>query len=247
MVWLPLALMGASAAANAIRGVAQNRKAKGLEADFKAKDAALTPVSPDQYAHLAATRRLERSMRMGGDPSSQFAKYGLGGALAQTQDNLVRAGNGQGTVNALLRGQQGYNQGMAQVGAQAGQQANEILQYQGGLIDNIQRSIYGLQMKRRNYAQALMAQQQQAATDSMTAAIGSFAQAATMIPNATKDYAVPGGQAPMSEAGQAPQWMPRQGAQAPWYATPPQQATQVGNYMEDQQTAFQAPEAISYP
>ncbi len=191
MVWLPLALMGASAAANAIRGAAQNKKAKGLQADFEMKDAALQPVSPDQYAHLARTRALERSMRMGGDPSSQFAKYGLGSSLATTQDNIVRAGNGQGTINALLRGQQGYNQGMAQIGAQAGQEANRILDYQGGLIDNIQNSIYGLQMKRRNYAQALMAQQQQAATDSMTAAVGSFAQAATMIPGATKDLPVP--------------------------------------------------------
>lgn len=184
--FVPLALMGASAAANAIRGIGQAKKAKGLEAEFQRLDKALTPVSPEQYAQLARTRQLERSMRLGTDPTSAMARQGLAGSLAQTQANLVRAGGGAGTVNALLRSQTGYGQGIGQVAAQAAQSANRMLAYQGGLIDNIQNAVYNLQMKRRNYAQALAAQQRQAATDSATAAIGAFANAATMIPGMNK-------------------------------------------------------------
>jgi len=186
--------MGASAAANAIRGIGQAKKAKGLEAEFQRLDKALTPVSPEQYAQLARTRQLERSMRLGTDPTSAMARQGLAGSLAQTQANLVRAGGGAGTVNALLRSQTGYGQGIGQVAAQAARGADQMLAYQGGLIDNIQNAIYGLQMKRRNYAQAVAAQMRQAATDSATAAIGSFAQAATMIPEMNKSAPADGGQ-----------------------------------------------------
>lgn len=233
-VLVPLIMMGASAIANGIRSGVQGSKARSLERDFLNKDNALQPVSPDQYANLARTRQLERSMRLGTDPSSQFAKAGLTNALAQTQNNLVRSDGGVGTVNNLLRSQTGFTQGMAGVSANAMQGANQMHAYGGGLIDNIQKNIYDLQMKRRNYAQLKAVEKRQAANDSMTAAIGSLAQAATLVPTGTPDVGVPKAAiqpppqalAPTTWTGPSP--MAGQVTTVPTYQETPQQ-TALGN------------------
>ena len=169
-------------AANAIRGGIQARKAKKLEAEFEGLDKNLQPVSPEQYAYLNRVRQLERGMRMGTDPTSAMARRGLAQGLGQTQTNIARMGGGASTVSGLLRAQQGYNVGMGNVAAQAGQQADRMMMYQGGLIDNIQKQIYDLQMKRRNYAQLKAVAMRQGAQDASAAAIGALAQAGTLIP-----------------------------------------------------------------
>ena len=181
--------MGVSAVGNAIRGGIQAKRAKGLEADFEAADKALQPVSPEQYAYLNRVKQMERSMRMGTDPTTAMARRGLQQGLAQTQTNIGRVGGGASTISGLLRAQQGFNTGMGNVAAGAAQNADNMMRFQGGLIDNIQSRIYDLQMKRRSYAQCKAAYARQAATDSATAAIGSLAQAATLIPAANKSYA----------------------------------------------------------
>lgn len=186
--FVPLAIMGASAIGNAIRGGVQANRAKGFERDFEAADKALQPVSPEQYAYLNRVKQMERSMRMGTDPTTAMARRGLQQGLAQTQTNIGRVGGGASTISGLLRAQQGFNTGMGNVAAGAAQNADNMMRFQGGLIDNIQSRIYDLQMKRRNYAQGKAAYARQAATDSATAAIGSLAQAATMIPAANKMY-----------------------------------------------------------
>jgi hypothetical protein len=73
--------------------------------------------------------------------------------------------------------------GMGQVAGQAFDQSRGYMQQEQGLIDNIQKSIYGLQMKRRNYAQQKAVAMRQDASDSATAAIAGLGQMATMIPN----------------------------------------------------------------
>jgi hypothetical protein len=179
---MSLILGGASVATNAIRGASQAKKARQFEADFEAKDKALQPVSPEQYAYLNRVRQMQRSMAMGTDPTSAMAQRGLSQSLAQTQGNIARLGTGASTVSGLLRAQQGYNMGMGQVAAQAFDQSRAYMQQEQGLIDNIQKSIYGLQMKRRNYAQQKAVAMRQDASDSATAAIAGLGQMATMIP-----------------------------------------------------------------
>lgn len=185
---IPLILMGAAVAASAIRAGVQAKKAKKLEADFEAKDKALQPVSPEQYSYLNRVRQMQRSMAMGTDPTSAMAQRGLSQSLAQTQGNIARLGTGSSTVSGLLRAQQGYNMGMGQVAGQAFDQSRAYMQQEQGLIDNIQNSIYGLQMKRRNYAQIKAVGMRQDSSDSATAAIAGLGQMATMVPNK-----VPGG------------------------------------------------------
>jgi hypothetical protein len=180
---LSLIIGGAGIATNAIRGVGQGRKARQFEADFEAKDKALQPVSAEQYSYLNRVRQMQRSMAMGTDPTSAMAQRGLSQSLAQTQGNIARLGTGSSTVSGLLRAQQGYNMGMGQVAGQAFDQSRAYMQQEQGLIDNIQKSIYGLQMKRRNYAQQKAVAMRQDASDSATAAIAGLGQMATMIPN----------------------------------------------------------------
>ena len=195
-------MMGASAITSGIQAISRGSKAKKLEADFERLDKSLQPVSPEQYAYLNRVRQLERGMRMGTDPTTAMARRGLGQSLAQTQTNIARVGGGPATVSGLLRAQQGYNVGMGNVAAQAGQQADKMLMFQQPLIDNIQNRIYDLQMKRRNYAQGRAAYMRQAATDSATAAIGALAQGATMIPGANKNIDT-------SKLGQSKEFLPR--------------------------------------
>jgi hypothetical protein len=181
--FIPLAMAGASALTNVIRGVGQGRKARQFEADFEAKDKALQPVSAEQYSYLNRVRQMQRSMAMGTDPTSAMAQRGLSQSLAQTQGNIARLGTGASTVSGLLRAQQGYNMGMGQVAGQAFDQSRAYMGQEQGLIDNIQKSIYDLQMKRRNYAQQKAVAMRQDASDSATAAIAGLGQMATMIPN----------------------------------------------------------------
>ena len=176
-------MAGASALTNVIRGVGQGRKARQFESDFEAKDKALQPVSAEQYAYLNRVRQMQRSMAMGTDPTSAMAQRGLSQSLAQTQGNIARLGTGSSTVSGLLRAQQGYNMGMGQVAGQAFDQSRAYMEQEQGLIDNIQKSIYGLQMKRRNYAQIKAVGMRQDASDSATAAIAGLGQMATMVPN----------------------------------------------------------------
>jgi hypothetical protein len=180
---LSLIIGGAGIATNAIRGVGQGRKARQFESDFEAKDKALQPVSAEQYSYLNRVRQMQRSMAMGTDPTSAMAQRGLSQSLAQTQGNIARLGTGSSTVSGLLRAQQGYNMGMGQVAGQAFDQSRAYMEQEQGLIDNIQKSIYGLQMKRRNYAQIKAVGMRQDASDSATAAIAGLGQMATMIPN----------------------------------------------------------------
>ncbi len=180
-------MMGASAVASGIQAISRGSKAKKLEAEFDQLDKNLQPVSPEQYAYLNRVRQLERGMRMGTDPTSAMARRGLAQGLGQTQTNIARMGGGASTVSGLLRAQQGYNVGMGNVAAQAGQQADKMLMFQQPLIDNIQSRIYDLQMKRRNYAQLEAVAMREGAQDATSAAIGALAQGATMIPGANKN------------------------------------------------------------
>lgn len=180
--WVAPALMGAGAIANVIQGIARSGKAKKLEQKFESLDKALQPVSPEQYAYLNRVRQMQRSMAMGTDPTSAMARRGLAQGLAQTQGNIARVGGGPSTVSGLLRAQQGYGQGMSQIAGNAFQASQGLMQVEQGLIGDIQNAVYGLQMKRRNLAQAEAAQMRQASQDNISAAIGSFAQAATMFP-----------------------------------------------------------------
>jgi hypothetical protein len=254
--FVPLAMMGASAITSGIQAISRGSKAKKLEADFERLDKSLQPVSPEQYAYLNRVRQLERGMRMGTDPTTAMARRGLGQSLAQTQTNIARVGGGPATVSGLLRAQQGYNVGMGNVAAQAGQQADKMLMFQQPLIDNIQNRIYDLQMKRRNYAQGRAAYMRQAATDSATAAIGALAQGATMIPELNKSIDItklnqgagkvnpanPGTQvAGIGSPGTASHWMGQPSAYtAPTYGIPQYTMNQTSE-------AFIAPEAIQMP
>lgn len=180
--WVAPALMGAGAIANVIQGIARSGKAKKLEQKFESLDKALQPVSPEQYAYLNRVRQMQRSMAMGTDPTSAMARRGLSQGLAQTQTNIARVGGGPSTVSGLLRAQQGYGQGVAQVAGNAFQASQGLMQVEQGLIGDIQNAVYGLQMKRRNLAQAEAAQMRQASQDNISAAIGAVSQAATMFP-----------------------------------------------------------------
>ena len=184
--WVGLGMMGASAITSGIQAISRGSKAKKLEADFDRLDKSLQPVSPEQYAYLNRVRQLERGMRMGTDPTTAMARRGLGQSLAQTQTNIARVGGGPSTVSGLLRAQQGYNVGMGNVAAQAGQQADRMLMFQQPLIDNIQNRIYDLQMKRRNYAQMKAVAMREGAQDAASAAVGALAQGATLIPELNK-------------------------------------------------------------
>lgn len=195
---MSLILSGAGVATNIIRGASQAKKARQFEAEFEAKDKALQPVSPEQYAYLNRVRQMQRSMAMGTDPTSAMAQRGLSQSLAQTQGNIARLGTGASTVSGLLRAQQGYNLGMAQVAGQAFDQSGAYMQQEQGLIDNIQNAIYGLQMKRRNYAQQKAVAMRQDASDSVTAAIAGLGQMATMISKKSGEGDVDGSDAKKS-------------------------------------------------
>jgi hypothetical protein len=121
------------------------RKAAQNAAKIPFEDAA-------QAAYLGRVRRQERQQRAATDPSSAFAAMNARDALAQTQSNLLRAGGASATQGAL-RAQNLTNNAFMGIGATAGQRADHLLQYQGGLIDNMAQRRLDLQKDNRNQLQ----------------------------------------------------------------------------------------------
>lgn len=145
---------------NAIRTGVEASKTKGLKGAYDTAEAGVNPVDPNQMAFLNRLRTQEQRFRAGTDPSSAFAAQGVQQQGAQTQRNMLRAG-GPGAVGNMLRAQQGVNQGMAGVGAQAANMGNQLLGMQGGVINTIADRVYDLQRDRRNQAMARMEQNRQ--------------------------------------------------------------------------------------
>lgn len=136
-----------SAAAAGIGGIDASQKKRA----YQSAENAIPMVDPVQQAYLARVQQQERNMRAGTDVSSALSRRLMENNLAQTQTNLLRA-NGPNAANNLLRSQAaGANQG-AQIGANASQAANQLLSFQGGLIDHMADRVYTRQKQRRDQA-----------------------------------------------------------------------------------------------
>jgi predicted flap endonuclease-1-like 5' DNA nuclease len=177
--FLPFAMMGASALAQGIRGAVQGKKADRLYSDYQDAESKINPISPDLTAYKNRLDQQERAFRAGNDSASQFAKNSINAALAQTQNNLTRAGGG---VNALLRSQSGANTGYAQVAAGASDRANQMLQLTGPLTQYMNNLQYQRMREKRNIAMDRWAQMKQASMDNLNSLFGIGAQMATMLP-----------------------------------------------------------------
>lgn len=175
--------MGVGAGVGLLSGIFSGQQANRLERDYKNAEKALQPNSPDQLNFLNDIRRQERAFRTGTDPSSGFAMQNLRNAQSQTQANLTRAG-GPGVVNNLLRSQAVTNQGFANVGANAADRANQLMQFRGGLIDNIQARQYQRQREIRNQAMERSAAARQNIQNT-------FQGALAMIPGMTARFGAP--------------------------------------------------------
>jgi hypothetical protein len=145
---------------NALRTGIQAGKTKGLKSAYETAEAGVNPVDPNQVAFMNRLRTQEQRFRAGTDPSSAFAAQSIQQQGAQTQRNMMRMG-GPGAVGNMLRAQQGTNQGMAQVGAQAAGMGNQLLGMQGGLVNLVAERTYDLQRDRRNQAMARYEQNRQ--------------------------------------------------------------------------------------
>lgn len=134
-----------SAAAAGIGGIDAAQKKKA----YQAAENGIPMVDPVQQAYLARVQQQERNMRAGTDVSSALSRRLMENNLAQTQTNLLRA-NGPNAANNLLRSQAaGAGQG-AQIGGMASQAANQLLSFQGGLIDHMADRVYTRQKQRRD-------------------------------------------------------------------------------------------------
>ncbi len=180
--WLPLAMMGASAVAQGIRGISQGKQAKDLKKAYDRAESEITPIGPEMQSYMNRLSQQERFMRAGTDAASQFAKRATANALAQTNNSLVRAGGGANTIGNLLRGQQGAGNAYANIAANASGQANQMLQYQGALTQHLNELNYRRQRERRNIAMDRWAAMKQDSMNNLNALYGIGAQMATMMP-----------------------------------------------------------------
>lgn len=143
--------MAAGAGIGAISGLLQGQQAKRLNKQYDAAEKAIQTTDPAQMAFLNRLRQQERAFRTGTDKSSAFALNQAQNVNANTQANLLRAG-GAGAVNNLLRSQAVSNNAIANIGAQAAGQANQLMGLQGGIIDQIANRNLARQRELRNQA-----------------------------------------------------------------------------------------------
>jgi len=140
--------------------IAQGIQNKGLRRDYEKAEAGVNPIDPGQIAFMNRLRQQERAFRAGTDPSSAFAARGVQAAGQQTQQNILRAG-GPGAIGQMLRAQQGVNQGMAGIGAQAAGMGNQLTGMQFGLQNMISERVYQRQRELRDQAMARFEQGRQ--------------------------------------------------------------------------------------
>lgn len=128
--------IGIGAGVGALSGMFQGQRANKLQKQYEQAEKNVLTETPEQLAYLNRVRQQERAFRTATDPSSAFAAMQARGVGAQTQANVLRA-QGPGGVGNILRAQAGTNQAMGQIGANAADRANQMLNFQGQLIDNI--------------------------------------------------------------------------------------------------------------
>lgn len=143
--------MAAGAGIGAISGLLQGQQAKRLNKQYDAAEKAIQATDPAQMAFLNRLRQQERAFRTGTDKSSAFALNQAQNVNANTQANLLRAG-GAGAVNNLLRSQAVSNNAIANIGAQAAGQANQLMELQSGIINQIANRNFARQRELRNQA-----------------------------------------------------------------------------------------------
>ncbi len=168
----------------AISGFFSGKEAKKLDKAYQAAEGAIPMTDSNQAAFLDRVRQQERNMRAGTDASSVYAMQNVRNAGIQSQNNFLRAG-GQGQIGNMLRSQQLTNQGIAGVAANASAGANQMLQFQGSLIDNIANRVYNRQRELRNQAMERSVSQRQNIQNTLQ---GSLA----MIPGITAGFSKSG-------------------------------------------------------
>lgn len=130
--------------AELIRGGKSNRAAKGARADYEEQMGAIPLQDPAMVGLLGDTRRRRRAFEAGTDPMTSYTQQQIGAQGAQTQANAVRAGS-RG-VSDLLRVQAGTNRGLAESGARASAQANNLFAMEGELVGAMADRAYRRQM-----------------------------------------------------------------------------------------------------
>lgn len=143
--------MAIGAGIGAISGLLQGQQAKRLNKQYDAAEKAIQTTDPAQMAFLNRLRQQERAFRTGTDKSSAFALNQAQNVNSNTQANLLRAG-GAGAVNNLLRSQAVSNNAIANIGADAAGQANQLMELQSGIIDQIADRNFARQRELRNQA-----------------------------------------------------------------------------------------------
>lgn len=177
--------MGIGAGIGALSGIFQGQRANKLQKQYEQAEKNVITETPEQLAYLNRVRQQERAFRAATDPSSAFAAMQARGVGAQTQSNLLRA-QGPGAVGNILRAQAGTNQAMGQIGANAADRANQMLNFQGQLIDNIaQRRIDRTRELRNQAMERSVAAQQNIAN--------MFSGALAMLPTMTGNLGGMGG------------------------------------------------------
>lgn len=164
------------AVAGGLYGLGQGKRARASRMAADAADKAVDPNSARINSLIGKLDQLEGSYRAGTDPSSAFAKQGVGNALAQTQVNMVRAG--LGNVNNLLRSNQQAATGYQQISAGAAQNADRIMDMSSQLKWNLDQRIYDRQLQRRAAAMATAATREQEVNNLFAQGLGTAPQLA---------------------------------------------------------------------
>jgi len=140
------------------KGTAQGVKARDARKAYEKAEKGVNPVDPDQLALVNKFRRQGQFYRSGADAASAFAMQNQGNTLAQTQANIRRLGGG---TSEILRAQQAANPGIANIGAQAAQRADQFLGLEAAQVNMIAEKKYQRQRELRNQAMARAAQLKQ--------------------------------------------------------------------------------------
>lgn len=153
--------------------------AAGTGADKKAKQAqaaadAIPMIDPMDAAHLMRTKQLARTQRAGADQTSAYGMANTYNVLGQTGANITRASAGNPTqaLSGLLMAQNQAGQSIQGIGANAGARADQLLQYEGGLIGNATQRRRDLMEFKRNQLYSELVGQQQNINNTFSAGLG---------------------------------------------------------------------------
>ncbi len=152
------------------RGIGKGIKAGKQRKEYDEFESSIPLQDPNMVSYLGDTRRRRKMFDAGTDPFTAYTQGQIMNTGAQTQANAVRSG--RGNLSDLMRIQSGTNNALAQSGAYASRNAQQLFGLEGDLVGAMADRAYNRQLSKANLKWSEYARSREDSNRALQAGIG---------------------------------------------------------------------------